>query len=311
MRIAMNVGGDVLGAPVPPIQLAADAQAAEEAGFPAVWTTHVARGTDTLAAIAVAGAQTRSVELGIGVVPTYPRHPHALAQTAATVQSLCSGRFTLGIGSSHRPVIETALGLEYASPAAHMREYLQVLGPLLSTGEVRHSGRFYNVEASFTVVGSTTPSILVAALGPKMVEVAGTYADGTVTWMTGARGIGEQIAPGLAKAAEAAGRPAPRIVVGVPVAVCDDVDAGRAAALATFARYDTLDNYRAQYDREGSSGVVDQTIYGPEETVLRRLAELRDAGATELWAVPFGAGPDPAAGIARTVTFLASLAPEL
>src|SRR4051794_7021418 len=125
MRIGMNVGGDVLGAPVAPIQIAADAQAAEAAGFPAVWTTHVARGTDTLPAIAVAGTQTRSVDLGIAVVPTYPRHPHALAQSAATVQSLCGGRFTLGIGVSHRPIIETALGLEYASPAAHMREYLQ------------------------------------------------------------------------------------------------------------------------------------------------------------------------------------------
>lgn len=306
----MNVGGDVLGAPVAPIEIATDARAAEDAGFPAVWTTHIARGTDTLPAIAVAGAQTRSVDLGIGVVPTYPRHPHALAQSAATVQSLCGGRFTLGIGVSHRPIIEAALGLEYASPAAHMREYLQVLVPLLTTGEVSHRGRFYNVEANVNVVGTSPVSVLVAALGPKMIEAAGTYSDGTVTWMAGARGIGD-IAPALAKAAAAAGRPAPRIIAGIPVAVCDDVAAGREAVLATFARYDTLANYQGQYEREGSAGIVDQVIYGSEELVLRRLRELRDAGATELWPVPFGVGADPAGSIARTTAFLATLTPEI
>jgi len=310
MRIGMNVGGDVTGTPVAPIEIATQARAAEDAGFPAVWATHVARGTDTLPAMAVAGVQTRSVDLGIAVVPTYPRHPHALAQTAATVQSLCGGRFTLGIGVSHRPVIEGALGLDYASPAAHMREYLQVLGPLLATGEVSHRGRFYNVEANVQVVGASPVSVVVAALGPKMIEVAGTYSDGTVTWMAGARGIAD-IATALAKAAAAAGRPAPRIIAGIPVALCDDVDAGREAVLTTFARYDTLANYQGQYEREGSAGIVDQVVYGPEEVVLRRLTELRDAGATELWPVPFAVGADGAESIARTTAFLAALAPEI
>ncbi len=310
MRIGMNVGGDVIGAPVAPIQIAADARAAQDAGFPAVWATHVARGTDTLPAMAVAGAQTRTVDLGIAVVPTYPRHPHALAQAAATVQALCGGRFTLGIGVSHRPVIEAALGLEYASPAAHMREYLQVLGPLLTTGEVSHHGRFYNVEASFNVVGTSPVSVVVAALGPKMIEVAGTYSDGTVTWMAGARGIAD-IATALSKAAAAAGRPAPRIIAGIPVAVCDDAPAGREAVLSTFARYDTLANYQGQYEREGSAGIVDQVVYGSEEVVLGRLREFRDAGATELWPVPFSVGSAAAGSIARTTAFLATLTPEI
>ena len=310
MRIGMNVGGDVVGAPVAPIQIAEDARAAEDAGFPAVWATHVARGTDTLPAMAVAGAQTRTIDLGIAVVPTYPRHPHALAQTAATVQSLCGGRFTLGIGASHRPVIEAALGLEYASPAAHMREYLQVLGPLLATGEVSHHGRFYNVEASFKVVGTLPVSVVVAALGPKMIEVAGTYSDGTVTWMAGPRGIAD-IAAALSKAAAAAGRPAPRIIAGIPVAVCDDVEVGREAVVSTFARYDTLVNYQGQYEREGSAGIVDQVVYGSEEVVLGRLREFRDAGATELWPVPFAVGADAAGSIARTTAFLATLTPEI
>lgn len=311
MRIGMNMGGDVLSAPVPPSQIAAQARAAEDAGFPSAWAAHVFRGMDSLAAVAVAGALTTRIELGISVVPTYPRHPHALAQTAATVQSLCGGRFTLGIGVSHRPVIEAALGLEYTSPAAHMREYLQVLGPLLTDGKVDHQGRFYRVQAELGVVGTSPVSVLVAALGPKMLEVAGELSDGTVTWMAGARGIGEHVAPALSKAAAAAGRPAPRIVVGLPVAVCEDTAAGRETVMTTFARYNTLDNYRAQLDREGSADVADQAIYGTEEVVLARFRELRDAGATELWAVPFPVGSDPAASVARTTSFLASIAPAI
>lgn len=311
MRIAMNVGGDVLSAPVAPAEVAAAARVAEDGGFPAAWTAHVYRGMDSLMALAVAGALTTRIELGVSVVPTYPRHPHALAQAAATVQSLCGGRFTLGIGVSHRPVIEAALGLAYASPAAHMREYLQVLGPLLTEGKVDHQGRFYRVEAFVSVPGTSPVSVVVAALGPKMLAVAGELSDGTVTWMAGARGIGEHIAPALSKAAAAAGRPAPRIVVGLPIAVCEDVAAGRETVMTTFGRYNTLANYRAQLDREGSADVAEQAIYGSEEVVLGRLRGLRDAGASELWAVPFPVGPDPAASVARTTAFLASLTPEI
>jgi F420-dependent oxidoreductase-like protein len=311
MRIAMNVGGDVLSAPVPPAEVAAATRQAEDDGFPAVWTAHVFRGTDSLIAMAVAGALSTRIHLGVSVVPTYPRHPHALAQAAATVQSFCGGRFTLGIGVSHRPVIEAVFGLEYASPAAHMREYLQVLGPLLTEGTVDHQGQFYRVRAALNIPGTSPVSVVVAALGPKMLEVAGALSNGTVTWMTGARGVGEYMAPALSKAAAAAGRPSPRIVVGLPIAVCEDANAGRDAAMTVFARYNTLANYRAQMDREGSGDVADQAIYGTEEVMLARLQQLRDAGATEFWPVPFGVGPNPAASIARTTAFLASLAPEI
>jgi 5,10-methylenetetrahydromethanopterin reductase len=311
MRISMNIGGDVLSAPVAPAELVEQAVVAEAAGFPAAWTTHFTRGTDSLAAIAVAGSRTSRIELGIGIVPTYPRHPFTLAQEAATVQSLCGGRLTLGVGVSHKPIMEKMLGLEFTSPAAHMRAYLQVLGPLLTDGSVTHHGRFFNVDCGFNVVGTSPVSIVVGALGPRMIEVAGEFSDGTVTWLAGSRGIGEYMAPGLAKAAMAAGRGKPRIIVGLPVAVCDEVEAGRAAVLETFARYGGLDNYRQQFEREGVESAADLAIYGPEDVVLARLNSLRDAGATEFWGVPFAVGADPAASVARTTAFLASLAPEL
>jgi F420-dependent oxidoreductase-like protein len=309
MRISINIGGDVLSSPVAPSAVIEQARSAETAGYPAAWTTHFARGTDGLAVMAAAGVATSRIDLGIGIVPIHPRHPMALATEAATIASLCGGRFTLGVGVSHRPVIE-ALGLDYDHPAEYMREYLQVLCTLLRTGSISHSGRFFTVEASFNVVGATPPSIIVGALGPKMLAAAGEIADGTVTWMAGPRGLSEHIVPLLAKAAADAGRPAPRVVVGVPVAVCDSVEDGRAAVEETFARYNTLQNYRQQFEREGAQSVADLAVFGPADVVRSRFAAIRDAGATELWAVPFPVGADREASLARTSALLTELAPD-
>lgn len=311
MRVSINVGSDVLSAPVPPIAVADQAVAAEAAGFPAVWTTHFTRGTDSFPTIAVAGARTSSVELGIGIVPTYPRHPYAMAHEAATVQSLVGGRLTLGVGVSHRPVMEGMLGFSFDNPVEHLREYLQVLGPLLTTGAVSHHGPRYDVEASFAVVGFSPVSVVVGALGPRMVKAAGELSDGVVTWLAGPRGLAVSIVPALTEAAAAAGRSAPRVVAGLPVAVCDDAAAGRAAAVETFARYGGLENYQRQFERERVDSVADLAICGPEDHVLARLCSLRDAGATELWAVPFPVGADASESTARTTAFLASLAPDL
>jgi len=122
MRIAIGIGGDVLGAPMAPVTIVEEARQAEEEGFPSAWSVHFSRGVDALSVMAVAGTQTSNLDLGVGIVPTYPRHPLALAQQAATTQALCGGRLTLGVGVSHRPVIEGTHGIPYVSPAAHMRD---------------------------------------------------------------------------------------------------------------------------------------------------------------------------------------------
>jgi 5,10-methylenetetrahydromethanopterin reductase len=174
MRIAMGMGGDVLGVPTSPRDIVEQARRAEEEGFPSAWSVHFTRGVDALNVLAVAGTQTSRIELGVGIVPTYPRHPLALAQQAATTQAFCGGRLTLGVGVSHRPVIESMHGIPYASPAAHMRDYLSVLTPLLRDGSVSHRGEFYQVEGGFTVPGTSPVSVVVGALSPKMVRVAGS-----------------------------------------------------------------------------------------------------------------------------------------
>jgi 5,10-methylenetetrahydromethanopterin reductase len=310
MRIAMGIGGDVLGAPTAPSAIVDQARRAEADGFPAVWTTHFTRGLDALSVLAVAGSQTDSIELGVGIVPTYPRHPMSLAQQAATVQALCGGRLTLGVGVSHRPAITDLLGLPYERPAAHMRDYLAVLVPLLRDGSVSHRGEFFQVEGGFVVPGTSAVSVVVGALSPRMVQAAGELADGVVTWLAGPSSLDADIAPVLQKANDV-GRREPRLVAAVPVAVCDDVDLGRRAAEEVFARYGTLENYQRLFDREGVATPGALAVVGDEAAVERGLRRFRDAGATELWPTVFPVGPDADASIRRTRALLSDLAASL
>jgi 5,10-methylenetetrahydromethanopterin reductase len=306
MRIAMGVGGEVLGTPVPPQEIVDDVRRAEADGFGSAWSVHFSRGVDALDVLAVAGARTSQIDLGVGIVPTYPRHPLALAQQAATTQAFCGGRLTLGVGVSHRPVIEGLHGLPYTRPAAHLRDYLSVLVPLLRDGQVSYRGEFYQVDGGFVVPGTSPVPVLVGALSPLMVQAAGELADGVVTWLAGPRSLGEHIIPRLRAAA--AGRPAPRVVAALPVAVSDDASEARRAADGVFARYAGFDNYRRLLDREGVSSPGALALAGTEADVEKQLGRLADLGVTELWPTIFPVGDDAAASRQRTRALLAELA---
>lgn len=292
----MGVGGEVRGAPMAPPEIVEDVRAAEAAGFGSAWCTHFSRGVDALTTLAVAGSVTERIALGVGIVPTYPRHPLALAQQAAAAQVFCGGRLTLGVGVSHRPVIEDLHGLAYSSPAAHMREYLSVLVPLLREGAVSFRGEFYRVEGGFTVPGTSPVPVLVGALSPRMVRVAGECADGIVTWLAGPRTLDGEIVPAVR--ATAGGRE-PRVVVALPVLVCDDADRGRALADEVFGRYAGLVNYQRLMAREGVETPGALAIVGSESDVDKQLRRFADLGATELWPTVFGEDP------ARTTALLA------
>ncbi len=307
MRIAMNIGGDVLGTPIPPTEIVETAERAEGEGFPAAWMTHFSRGVDALSVLAVAGTRTREIDLGVGVVPTYPRHPLALGQQAATTQVFCGGRLTLGVGVSHRPVIESMHGLSYASPARHMREYLSVLVPLVTEGEVDFHGEYFNVSGGFIVPGTSPVSVVVAALSKLMVQAAGELADGTVTWLAGPRTL-EGIVPALREAAAAAHRQEPRAIAGIPVVVHDDREAAIERAEVVFARYGTLEHYQRQLEREGVATPGAMAVVGSEHDVEKQLRRFAEAGATELWPIVI---PIDEASVRRTWTLLAQLAPEL
>jgi len=256
------------------------AKMAEQRGFDSVWLANIF-GFDAVAACGIAGWETSRIEFGTAVTPTYPRHPTALAQQAVTTSVACEGRFTLGIGLSHKLVIEDMLGMSYDKPAAHMKEYLQVVAPLLKGEAADFSGDQYRVKIALDIPGSTPVPLIVAALGPAMLKLAGTYADGTTTWMTGPKTIKSHIIPVISAAAHDAGRAAPRIVCGLPIVVTKNADAAREKIAKDLAVYGMLPSYRAMLDREGVAGPAELSIVGDEAAVRSEIQRLRDAGVTD------------------------------
>jgi F420-dependent oxidoreductase-like protein len=279
--------------------MVADARAVREAGFASFWSPQIFN-VDALTALAVVAREVPDLELGTFVVPTFPRHPTMLAAQARTVQQLAGGRLTLGIGLSHQIVIEMLLGMSFDKPVRHMREYLEILTPLLRGEPAAYEGEVLSTQLALDIPESTPVPVLVAALGTQMLNVAGRLADGTATWMTGPRTLADHIVPTIRAAAERAGRPAPRIAAGLPVGVCDDAEAARATAGNLFSIYDGLPSYRAMLDREGATGPADVAIVGDEAAVRAQIEQLAEAGVTDLVAVPF-TEPD------RTLDLLRSL----
>jgi F420-dependent oxidoreductase-like protein len=305
MRIGIGIG-EIGGAPATLDHLIAQAQRAEREGFASGWFANIF-GFDAITAAALCGRPTSRIELGTAVVPTYPRHPTAMAQQALSAQAACGGRFALGIGLSHQIVIETMLGLSYAKPYSHMREYVAVLAPLIRSGSVSFQGDEFRVNANLAVPGAQPCAILLAALAPKMLALAGAEADGTITWMSGPRTLREHTIPRLNDAAARAGRPVPRVVVGLPIAVSNDRAAAREAAARVFQVYGALPSYRAMLDREGAEGPADVAIVGDESAVGEQLEHLREIGVTDYLAIPYPVGTDPVASVARTRELLVKL----
>ena len=279
---------------------------AENDGFDSFWFAQVA-GADMLTVIALAGQKTRRIEMGTGVILTFPRHPQVLAQQALTAQAATGGRLTLGIGLSHKVSIEDRLGIPFDKPALHMREYLSVLRPLVDEGTVGFKGQVFRVNSALQVPNATPVPILIAALAPMMLRIAGELTEGTITWMAGRKTVETHIVPRINDAAAAAGRPEPRVCVSVPIAVTDDVEAGRERMAKDFARYDQLPSYRRMLDIEGVQGPTDVAVLGNEAEVERQLRALADSGATDLLANIVPVGEDTTSSVARTRALLKGL----
>ncbi len=279
-----------------------DLRKVADAGFPSYWIPQMPWGVDALTALAVAGASVPGIELGTAVVPTYPRHPLILAQQAATVNDVLDGRLALGIGLSHKVVIEKQFGLSFDKPIRHLREYLAVLNPALDHEAVKYKGETLSAANPPLLPGVPRPAVLVAALGPQMLKLTGQAADGTITWMTGTATLAEHTRPTIDDAAEAAGRERPRIVAGVPVACTDDVEGTRAMAAKTFAGYGRLPSYRAMLDREGLAGPEDFCIIGNEDEVAEQLHALGAAGADDVICSEFAANDDDKARTRACIT---------
>jgi 5,10-methylenetetrahydromethanopterin reductase len=261
-------------------------------GLASAWMSNIF-GLDALTALAVVGSQVPGIELGTAVVPSYPRHPAVLAQQAlTTAAAVGGGRLVLGIGLSHKIVIEDMYGYSFERPARHMREYLSALLPLLDGEKASFRGETVRADIGLTTPRVGRVPVLLAALAPQMLRLAGARTDGTVLWMTGPATVRDYIVPAIRAAAEAAGRPAPRVVCMLPVCVTDDPDSARARAERVFAIYGTLPSYRAMLDREGAAGPGDVAITGTEDQVAAQLTALAQAGVTDFLAGEYARGDE-------------------
>lgn len=318
MRIGLMIGSDRGRARAERIPgLVDDAAEAERAGFCSFWIPQIPGYLDALTAIAVAGQSTERIELGTAVVPVQTRHPITMAQQALTTQAVCDGRLTLGLGASHHWIIRDQFGLPYERPAALIRDYLAVLnGAFAGPGPVDVENETYRVHSPMDVTDPVAMPVLIAALAPVMLRIAGEQASGTILWMADERAIAEHVVPRITKAASDAGRPAPRIVAGVPVTLCSntEAEAARANASDVLGHADLSPNYERLLEHGDAEDVGDTMAAGDEAAIVARMQRYRDAGVTEFAAriVPFG--EDPAARLAsrrRTEEFLATLCPDL
>ncbi|MDZ7886516.1 MAG: TIGR03564 family F420-dependent LLM class oxidoreductase, partial [Mycobacterium sp.] len=225
------------------------------------------------------------IELGTAVVPQEAQHPIALARQALSVHAVSNGRLALGVGPSHHWIIRDMLGLPYDKPAAYTRDYLQVFNAAISgPGPVDVENDTFTVHNP-TALGAATPMpVLVAALGPVMLQIAGEHADGTSLWMADEKAIGEHIAPKINKAAAEVGKPAPRIVAGIPVTLCANSEIGEAKDRANriLAEAETSPNYQRLLDRGDARTVGDLCAAGDQESILKRFKAFADAGVTDL-----------------------------
>ena len=299
MRIAIGLDTDG------PVEKTIErARRLSERGFKSLWSSQIF-GPDTLTVLALVGRELRDLDLGTSVVPIQPRHPSMLAAQARTVQDAIGGHLSLGVGLSHQVVVEGLWGISFERPGTYMREYLNALAPMLRGEKVNEQGE--RVKAvTMGPLGPkevAAPSLLVAALGPKMLELAGTLADGTVLWMTGRKTIGSHIAPTIRAAAAQAGRPEPRVVCSLPIGVTSDPAGARERINTEYAMYATLPSYAAMLEREGAKAPADVSLIGSKEQVLEQLHELAKAGVTEFSGAPSGTSDEREGALETLLTY--------
>ena len=314
MRIGLMIGPERGRYRTKVDRLRADARWAEQAGLSTVWIPQIPDEFDTLTAAAIVGVETTRIEIGTAVVPVQPRHPIALAQQALSVQTVCEGRLALGLGVSHHWIIDEMLGLPYERPVATMRAYLDVLEQAFrGPGSVDVENDTFRVHNPLDITDITPTPVLLAALGPRMLELCGERTGGTILWMADERAIASHVVPNLSRAAEAAGRPTPRIVAGIPVCLCRDaeIDVAVARANRILSEAEVSPNYQRLLEHGDAREVGDILAAGSESTIEKRLRAFADAGVTDisLRVVPIGEGRDELlASLRGTRDFVASLA---
>jgi 5,10-methylenetetrahydromethanopterin reductase len=285
MRLGVMIGAERGDMTRKVTKLVSDIEWAEGAGLDTAWMPQVPDDFDCLTMVSLMAGRTTRIELGTAVVPLQAQHPIALARQALSIHAASGGRLALGVGPSHHWIVRDMLGIPYEKPAAYTRDYLQVLNAAVAgPGPVDVENASFTVHNPTALAAETPMPVLVAALGPVMLQIAGEQADGTVLWMADEKAIGEHIAPKINKAAAEAGRPAPRIVAGIPVTLCanSEIDTAKDRANRILAEAETSPNYQKLLDRGDARNVGDLCAAGDEESILARFKAFADAGVTDL-----------------------------
>jgi F420-dependent oxidoreductase-like protein len=296
MRIGLWIDGDQ-----PVDGVLAGIERAAELGYARAWLGQ-SFGWDPLTVLAALGTRAGGIGVGTAIVPTWPKHPLAMAAQALTTQAAIGGRLTLGVGPSHQPLMEGPFGVRWERPGRHVEEYLRVLGPALAGAAVDVAGESLSSTGALALPAPVErPPLLLSAHGPRLLRLAGELADGALTTWVTARALAEHVVPAVNKAA--AGRPAPQVVVGVVASLTDDPDAAQAYVADTMGLAGDLPSYRRAMDRDGLAGPQDTVLAGDEAELARAVRRFADAGATEFQLCPVG----PPAERDRTVEFFAAL----
>lgn len=295
------------------------AQRSEAVGFNAFFLG-TAFGLEPITTLAVVAQHTERIGLGTSVVPTWPRHPFVMAQQAATTNAASGGRFRLGIGPSHPPVM-SMYGFASEHPVRHTREYLTIVKALLAEGSVKFTGDDFSVFGFLDVEDGGSPPVLLGALRPRLCQLAGELADGAIPWLVPPEYLGDTIMPAVQAGARVAARPAPPVLASLPCMLTADRDAVREAASRELAIYLQVPTYVEVFVRAGllpdhaaaangwSAGLVDAVVaWGDADALSARLQSWFDAGADELIVSPMGCGPNPQANLDDLLEVLGELA---
>ena len=270
----MKIGAMLLKPPKSPDDIIAAAKRIEKAGLDHLWVSHIF-GFDSISVMGLVAREVTRISVGTAVTPTYPRHPTAMAQQALTTAAFSGNRFTLGIGLSHKKIIEDFMGFSFDKPADHMREYLSILMPLARGEQVSFSGSEYSVSNFRLNIPEVKPMpVVLGALGSKMLEIAGELTDGTNTWMVGHKTMKAHIVPGLKN-------PKSRVIGGVPIVLTNQVNEAKEQISKILKGYGKVPSYRAMLDMENANGPADVASVGDEKTLREEIYRYRDAGVTE------------------------------
>lgn len=260
------------------------AREAYDAGLHSAWFGQ-SFAYDSPSLAAIVGREVPGLQVGTSAIPVFGRHPLLVSSQAQTAQAATGGRYHLGLALGTRHLTETGFGLPYQRPIGLLREFLTALRPLLETGEADFHGELLTATTPYpaAVPGARPPvPVLVAAMGPQALRVSGELADGILPFLAGPRALTEHVVPAVTAAAEAAGRPAPRIVALVPGVVTADPEGVRQKAADALALYERIPSYQRAIELSGAGRAAEVAVIGDEETVAAEVRRYREAGATEV-----------------------------